>query len=173
MAWAQWHESAPLPGGTLNSGSLIMRINGSAAPAVINVNITADLGNDITRFVPLTVSNAGTETFRYRLVNGTASGVSNPELITLGLRVGVGLATSAAACTGGTAGTTLVAPMVFTSAAFTFANRQLAGTPSPASEVLCVTLTVPDVKDNTTVGDGVAHRPGSALLALHFLATQL
>ena len=173
VAWAQWHESVPLPGGTLNSGSLIMHINGSVAPALIDVDITADLGNDTTRYVPLLVSNAGTETFRYRLVNGTATLVSNGELITIGLRVGVGLATSVASCTGGAPGTTLVAPMVFTSASFTFADRQLAGAPTPASEVLCVTLTVPDVKDNSTAVDGVAHRPGTALLELHFQATQL
>jgi hypothetical protein len=173
VAWAQWHESVPLPGGTLNSGSLILHINGSAAPAVIDVDITADLGNDTTRYVPLTMANAGTEPLLYRLVNGTATNVTNAELLTIGLRVGVGLAASAAACTGGTPGTTLVAATTFTSASFTFANRPLAGAPSPASEVLCVSLIVPDVKDNSTSGDGVAFRPGTALLELHFQAAQL
>jgi hypothetical protein len=173
VAWAQWSESVPLPGGTLNSGSLIMHIDGSAAPSIIDVDITADLGSDTTRYVPLTVSNAGTEPFLYRLVNGTATNVSNAELLTIGLRVGVGLATSAVSCAGGTPGTTLVAATQFTSVSFTFANRPLAGAPSPASEVLCVTLTVPDVKDNSTSGDGVAYRPGTALLELQFEATQL
>jgi hypothetical protein len=172
VAWAQWGESATLPGGTLNSGSLILHINGSAAPAVIDVDITADLGNDTTRYVPLTVANAGTEPLLYRLVNGTATNVTNAELLTIGLRVGVGLAASAAACTGGAPGTTLVAATTLTSPSFTFANRPLAGAPSPASEVLCVTLTVPDVKDNSTSGDGVAYRPGTALLELHFEAAQ-
>ena len=172
VAWAQWHESVPLPGGTLNSGSLIMHINGSAAPALIDIDITADLANDTTRYVPLTVSNAGTEPLLYRLVNGTATNVSNAELLTVGLRIGVGLATSAASCSGGAPGTTLVAPVALASPSFAFANRPLAGAPSPASEVLCVTLTVPDVKDNSTSGDGVAFRPGTALLELHFGATQ-
>ena len=88
----------------------------------------------------------------------------NAELLTVGLRIGVGLATSAASCSGGTPGTTLVAPVALASPSFAFANRPLAGAPSPASEVLCVTLTVPDVKDNSTSGDGVAYRPGTALL---------
>ena len=173
VAWAQWHESVTLPGGTLNSGSLIMYVNGSTAPALIDIDITANLANATTRYTPLTVSNAGTESFQYRLVSGTATNVSNAELLTVGLRVGVGLATSASSCTGGAPGTTLVAATVFTSPSFTFANRPLAGLPSPASEVLCVTLTVPDVKDNTTSGDGVAYRPGTALLELHFAATQV
>jgi hypothetical protein len=156
VAVAAWSDREPISDAFLNSGTVLVHVNGSTS-VTIPATITPQLGTTSTAYTPLTITNAGDVAIDYRLEDTTPSS-STSGLIT-SLTLGVGRPVSAAACSGGSPGTAvaLTTGTALQDAAFTALRPLAAG----ASEVLCVSLTAPAVTN-------AAFRVGTATITMLF-----
>lgn len=160
--FAFWTDSGTVTTGSLESGTLDITLNGALAGAVNNGQSTTLSALALTNMVPgesiavaFPVANAGTAALTYT-VTGTATGPLAPSMqfsIYPGTASNAGTAAAnnrAGACTG----TAIVTNQVLTgsSAPVIATPRSLAGSPTPASESICVIAKLDTAADNTAQG---------------------
>lgn len=159
VAAALWTNSAPVSNADLHSGTVVLHANGSAT-ATIPAAITPQLGATTTTHVPITMSNTGNLPLDYRLDNLTGT-ASDPALLTTGLTIRIGAASSASACSSGSNGTQI--PLTTGSSLLGAAFVTRRGLVAGAADVLCISLTAPSAMS-------AGFRSGTATLTLQFQA---